>query len=970
MKSRPIRSAVPLAALFAISKAVINSTWRRGSVTSLWTTSWPAFMLLALVMFSGQSGAAIILVDTLQDVVTADGQCSLREAIINANNGDQSGSTDCTPGSAGTDTLRFAATLSGQTLTLGGSQLPLITSPLIIEGPEEGDPSALVLDANGQSRLFEASGDISVHLQDLTLTGGHTTAPNGQGAAVRAVAGVELSLERMHILANVTARAGGHGGGVYIADGSLTITDSTISANRATVLVSNGGGVAAYDSNVLVERSLIHDNESVHNQAGGLFLQGGQLTVVNSTFSGNTASSVGGLVVSGADATVLHSTLAFNLSGSGLLQGQDISVSGQSDTPANLLLVNSLFVQTDDRIPCRRFSNASTTLTNIGSIATDTSCGGDATALEWIRLTGLADQGGPTRSHGLGVGSVAIDAAGDCAADHGLDIDQRGLQRPGGDSMACDVGAFEQQEPPPEADLKLSAEVFPEQAEVGQTVEIELTVSNLGPDQAPGVIVDVTLPAGFELETFNTDSGSYDAGLNWWLVGDLAATDQASLTLAVSLTSSHPYILQAEASTLAFDPILENNFAKARVWLPPATLVVTTLADEVIDDGQCSLREALINANHNDQSGSVDCAAGSDFDQIEFSSHLIGQRIVLAGSALPTIIHPVHIAGPVLGDPGGIVLDGNEQSGILRAIHASNDVRLRLSDLSLTKGRSDTGSALIAGVSAEVRVERVRVSGNRVFDSSILGGAVHATTGATIEIIESEISNNVSPHHASRAGGLHISFGARGQLLRSTVDGNQTNSRGGGIYVRQAELLIENSTVSGNQSGGQGGAGIFVEGGVLHLRHATVANNAIGAGSSAAASIAFEGTADHPSLIILENSLFLQTNSSQPVCSTPDEFADLSHTGSLASDASCTGIATAAEAIGLAPLAYEIGLTRVHAIPEQSIARDSAGDCAVWPGVDHDQRGLSRPGLRSMACDVGAYEYQFDVVFADRFRLP
>lgn len=48
----------------------------------------------------------------------------------------------------------------------------------------------------------------------------------------------------------------------------------------------------------------------------------------------------------------------------------------------------------------------------------------------------LADNGGPTQTHALFPGSVAIDAAGEC----GLAMDQRGYPR---DDGACDSGSFE-----------------------------------------------------------------------------------------------------------------------------------------------------------------------------------------------------------------------------------------------------------------------------------------------------------------------------------------------------------------------------------------------------------------------------------------------------------------------------------------------------------------------------------------------
>jgi CSLREA domain-containing protein/uncharacterized repeat protein (TIGR01451 family) len=919
-----------------------------------------------LMLAGGSASAATIVVSTIADTIASDGECSLREAIINANNGDQSGSTDCASGSAGADLIVFDAGLAGQTLQLGGSQLPVIISSMHIEGPVAGEPDQLLLDADGQSRLFEISGTVTVHIQDLTLSGGHTTAPNAQGGAVRVVDGASLTLERMIISGNTTERSGGHGGGVYVADGKLEIIDSRISGNRAMVLVSNGGGIAAYNSEVSVVRSLIHDNESVHSSGGGMFVDGGPLSLVNSTISGNKASSTGGLMFRGSDAVLLHSTLAFNLAGTGT-GVQDVFVSGQSDSPATLALNYSLIVQSEDRQTCHRLTNAHTTLTAEGSLSTHSSCTGVATPLELIRLGSLADNGGYTRSHGLGLGSVAIDAAGDCPVLHGLDEDQRGLPRPGGNSDTCDVGAFEQQEPPPESDLALTVGVEPEQADVSDNVVFSLVAANLGPDLAPNVAVDAPLPAGFHLVSDVADIGHYDAGLGMWMIGDLAAGDDASLTIEATVTAVRDYRLQAAVGSPAFDPDLGNNAASARVWLLPATLVVTTVEDIVADDGECSLREAIINTNHNDQSGSSDCASGNDFDRIEFAPHLTGGRIVLDGTVLPAVSHPLQIAGPLAGDPTGMTIDGDAKSRLFTVSNPDGETRLELSDLVLTRARSTTGAALSVGSAATSWLERVRVTDSEVVDSSTFGGALYATNDAHLMLVDSEVSANRAPGTWSRGGGLVATGGATLSLIRSTVENNQARRQGGGIYLRFADLNLVNSTVSGNQAGSEGGGGIFAEGGTVYLRHATVADNVIPSSSSNAGAIQFEGSESDPVAVVVENSLIVQSGTS--ACATPGPHTDLQSSLSVASDASCTGQATAEEAIGLGPLADHGAIGRMHALPETSVARDVAGDCTDSGGPDHDQRGMSRPGLMSGGCDAGAYEYQFDKVFRDHFQL-
>ena len=62
-------------------------------------------------------------------------------------------------------------------------------------------------------------------------------------------------------------------------------------------------------------------------------------------------------------------------------------------------------------------------------------------SFESLELGPLQDNGGPTQTHALGEGSVAIDVipADMCEVDE----DQRGEPRPGG--TMCDVGAFEMQ---------------------------------------------------------------------------------------------------------------------------------------------------------------------------------------------------------------------------------------------------------------------------------------------------------------------------------------------------------------------------------------------------------------------------------------------------------------------------------------------------------------------------------------------
>ena len=107
------------------------------------------------------------------------------------------------------------------------------------------------------------------------------------------------------------------------------------------------------------------------------------------------------------------------------------------------------------------------------------------------------------------------------------------------------------------------------------------------------------------------------------------------------------------------------------------SLVVTTTADEQNTNGACSLREAIINANNDNQSGSTDCVAGSGADRITFN--VVGS--IVLGSSLPDIIGVLTITGP---DPASaLTISGNNA---VRVLKVNAGARLTLNTLSVSNG--------------------------------------------------------------------------------------------------------------------------------------------------------------------------------------------------------------------------------------------------------------------------------------------
>jgi hypothetical protein len=162
------------------------------------------------------------------------------------------------------------------------------------------------------------------------------------------------------------------------------------------------------------------------------------LTVRNSTLSANFATIEGGGIDNYlGETTVEFSTLTENSSQIGG------GISNFVEDPLSFSIKNSLVVNSVAGDNC---VNNGGTFTALGvNFATDASCAGftQTTAAE-INLGPLVDNGGPTQTHALLNGSVAIDAALDCKLSDGatqLTQDQRGQSRPVG--AECDSGAFE-----------------------------------------------------------------------------------------------------------------------------------------------------------------------------------------------------------------------------------------------------------------------------------------------------------------------------------------------------------------------------------------------------------------------------------------------------------------------------------------------------------------------------------------------
>ncbi|MBV6394206.1 MAG: hypothetical protein KPEEDBHJ_03458 [Anaerolineales bacterium] len=419
-------------------------------------------VLIVLALFLSLLGSAVtvtpayaagILVNTAVDEDTNNANCSLREAIIAANT--NAAYNGCTAG-AGADTISFDA---NYTITLVGSQLPAITSQITING---NGASNTIIQASicnpvtlpggctpATYRVFEVSASGTLTLDSLTVRHGRCnglmcpTGPNLGGGIFNNNGTLTVTNSTL------SGNSADGGGSIYNNNGTLTITNSTLSGNSA-----GGGGGGIYNSNgtLIITNSTLSNNSESSGDGGGIYNMG-TLTVTNSLFSENSAIR-GGVIVNQDTATVTNSTFSEN----------SASLGGAIFNYATITLTNSTFSENSagfggsilnlggtlnysNTIIANSLSggdcfDAGSIGTNTNNLVEDSTCSpalsGDP------NLSPLQNNGGPTQTHALLSGSTAIDAgnAGVCPA-----TDQRGVSRPlDGDATpgaVCDIGAFE-----------------------------------------------------------------------------------------------------------------------------------------------------------------------------------------------------------------------------------------------------------------------------------------------------------------------------------------------------------------------------------------------------------------------------------------------------------------------------------------------------------------------------------------------
>lgn len=294
-----------------------------------------------------------------------------------------------------------------------------------------------------------------------------SAASNGNGGAI--LNNGDLSIYQSLVVYNsaiecscIHAGTQGVGGGIdNLGSGTLTIWDSSISTNTA----AEGGGIANAGT-MTIYRSLVYNN-SAGDLGGGISNStSGNLTLINTTLSTNSASfDGGGIYIAGGDADLNNITITKNTADSdndGVGDGGGIYDGCPSNQrcipiPITVTVKNTIssgnFDTPNNSGPGNIYPDCGGVFTSHGyNLIHDTSgcsINGNTTGnilSQFADLAPLAENGGWTPTHALNPNSPAINAGnpaipgsgGNACAPH----DQRDYPR-GGGAGQCDIGAYE-----------------------------------------------------------------------------------------------------------------------------------------------------------------------------------------------------------------------------------------------------------------------------------------------------------------------------------------------------------------------------------------------------------------------------------------------------------------------------------------------------------------------------------------------
>ena len=900
---------------------------------------------LALLLVAPTALAATITVNSTDDEVNADGDCSLREAVMAANT--DTAVDGCTAGTLGPDTIEFADGVDDETFTVG--ETLMVSDSLTVDGGDGDD----VTISGGDARrvILVRSGMLT--LRNLTITGGNAV----RGSGVFIPAGGDLTAENVTFTDNEATGSNANDGGaaVYVNGGATaTFTDCSFTDNTASGTSGSGGAILSNGGTIADSSSTYSGNTA--NRAGGAIEANGasSTTLVDVDFDGNEAGDApgngGAFHISGSgSASITRGTVSNNVAareGGGFWNG-----SGE------MTILRTTFTGNEAE------GDSTSTGTPVGGGAIFNNGGtlvADTLTVTGNSATGFLGSGGGFFSTG---GAMTINGgtiSGNAANRAGAGVETAGgnttlnevmvmnndiaTANPGngggvhaaGDSLFVNGGTFSDNDATEGGAIWANSVLIVDGATISDNTGDGDDATNGG----GGIYVEDGGEATISGTTIDGNDATGTSGSG----GGLFVADGATADVSGGTISNNT-----------------ANRAGAGIEVAGGDLTLTDV--EVSTNIIPALSAAPGNGGGLHSGGGSVTVNGGVFDQNQATEGgglwTSGSLTVQRSDADSTVI-------------SGNIGRGNDAANGGGGVYAESGASVELLDALITgnaaTGTSGSGGGLFVADSSEVRVSRGSIVSNQanragagieVADNPATRGSgdtdgdgdtdddddADGLDDTILEVIQVMVADNsIAVPAPGNGGGLHIGGAAGVTVRRSTFSGN-TAAEGAGLWASGASsLMVDVSTVTGNTATGEGG-GIYDDGGAtIAVRSSTVALNEATEGGGLLSQTT-DGRFSLSNTALAYNVAATGADCSGSFASGDYNFIQTTAGCTFTGD---TGNNVTGSDPLLGPLADNGGETMTH-LPQTGSPLIDAGQSEYAA----DQRGLARSG----AADIGSVEF-------------
>ncbi|MCB1607946.1 MAG: DUF11 domain-containing protein, partial [Xanthomonadales bacterium] len=815
----------------------------------------------------------------------ADGAAgSLRDTLLAANS---NGESDTINLAAGTYSLTIA---NGAGQENGGAQgdLDLFEAGFSVTIQGAGAATTFI-SQSAVDRIFHVFPGVTFNLNGVTVSGG-TAVDDGSSGAVALSGGRgggilneggTLSLSGSIVQNNSSLGAAAStdgGGGIYQLAGATTLSGSTqVVDNDATGNAGSGGGIFIADGTLTVQSGTAIDRNIAHragggieivtgtanisgggtgirmNQAlgvggvpgtggngGGLHITGGaSVTIFNSIVSGNTAANEGGGLWNSATGTlVVNVTQVNNNTAQGNGGGGIFNNGGTLDlnSGAGPISVNG---------------NMTTGANGAGHGGGILSVGGPVT------IDGVAGQTGTVNSNtafGYGGGIAMFAGTLDISLTN-IGNNTGGLR---GGGIHFENGTV---------NLTGATNVFDNQANFGGGVYQDSGTFTLSADSV--INSNDAIAGGGGGFYFNgntttnifgsvTNNTTASGGGGFLHDGRNLLIDGGTITgnTAASIGGAIQIVNSLRVANILNNSLIDGNMAGAHgggisIDERGGTLTVSNstisnnVADSVNDSdgnggGINNFGAGIVTVSNSTISGNSAVDGGGIFNgdlggssgtlnltTVDVSSNIARRR----GGGL------YQRSGPGTLSLAEVSFDGNAANGTAAtqggggiyndgfAMNLGNSVAV--TDNTATVG-SGSGGGIFNNTGGVLTLNGTIVAGN---DAARAGGGIEDNSGAGLGVILTNVSlsSNGALTNPGNGGGLHVTGAGDVSITNGIVGANSAGSEGGGLWNGSGTMTVDGTSIDGNIASGaaadNGGGGIFNAGGIVNVMSATITNN-------------------------------------------------------------------------------------------------------------------------------------------------